>query len=70
MPDPIEVIRLGKVSPFTGKMNFMTLPISEETFADCLVKSEQGMLIQRAFHMLNADQREFIKTGLTPEDWI
>lgn len=30
---------------------------------------EAGMNIQDAFPMLNADQREFLMTGLTPEEW-
>lgn len=30
---------------------------------------EKGMNIQDAFPMLNAEQREFLMTGLTPEEW-
>ena len=28
-----------------------------------------GMLIQAAMPNLDADQREFVKTGITPEEW-
>ena len=28
-----------------------------------------GILIQEAMPHLNADDREFIKTGITPEEW-
>ena len=30
---------------------------------------EKGMNIQDAFPMLSDDQREFLMTGLTPEEW-
>ena len=39
-------------------------------FDDCYVAWSEGAFIQDAFPMLNQDQREFIKTGLTPEDWL
>lgn len=29
-----------------------------------------GALVQDAFSNLDADQREFIKTGITKEEWI
>jgi hypothetical protein len=28
-----------------------------------------GALIQKAFPFLNADQREFLMSGLTPDEW-
>lgn len=30
---------------------------------------ESGVLIQDAFPMLSADQREFLLTGITPDEW-
>ena len=30
---------------------------------------ESGSLIQDAFDFLNPDQREFLMTGMTPEEW-
>jgi hypothetical protein len=29
----------------------------------------KGMLIQTAFYMLNAGEREFLLSGTTPEEW-
>jgi len=29
----------------------------------------EGMLIQQAMPNLTADEREFIKTGITPQEW-
>lgn len=31
--------------------------------------SQQGQFIQKAFNMLNADEREFLMTGITKEEW-
>jgi hypothetical protein len=53
----------------TGKFNVMQLPMTWEQFDECRAKWEAGALIQNAFPMLNAEQREFIMTGITPEEW-
>lgn len=56
--------------PLFKTVSQMELPINaiEFTRAHHLWVSG-GVLLQDAFYMLNADQREFIKTGLTPEQW-
>lgn len=58
----MEIVRR---CPFTGKFNKMDLPITEGQIS----RWESGVLIQDAFPNLDADQREFIKTGITPEVW-
>lgn len=30
---------------------------------------QKGEYIQKAFHFLNDDEREFLMTGITPEEW-
>ena len=30
---------------------------------------EHGMLAQQAFHFMSPDERDFLITGLTPEQW-
>lgn len=57
-------------SPITGEDNTMEFDMPQMVFYDCYVAWSEGANIQDAFPMLNADQREFIKTGLTPEDWL
>lgn len=59
--------------PFTGVKNTMDIPITEKDYND-LVKtpwkwSYPNDLIQDRLHYLDADQREFIMTGITPEEW-
>jgi len=52
-------------SSISGEINSIDLPITEEQ----IVRFESGELIQRAFPQLTAEQREFILTGITPEEW-
>jgi hypothetical protein len=66
-------MKLMRTSPKTGKVNTMELP--DSVTAERLSAYEQSQVqgnapfIQHAFPELNVDQREFVKTGLTPEDW-
>ena len=66
----MSTFTLTRTSPFTGKTNTMEIPLSEEKF-EVLWEAwhSNGVLLQDAFDMLNADQREFIKTGITPQEW-
>jgi len=43
----------------------MVLPITSTQ----LDRWTNGDLIQNVFPDLSADQREFLKTGITPEEW-
>ena len=54
---------------FGGEYVTMTLPMTAADFFGCFNEWQAGKLIQDAFPMLNADQREFLMTGLTPEQW-
>lgn len=61
---------LTKLSPISGKENTMELPLSESEFSDAHYEwNGRGRLIQHAFPTLSAAQREFIMTGITPEEW-
>lgn len=62
-------ITITKTSPHTGKDNDMFLPISMSEYRRGKKAWKAGMLSQKAFPKLNVDQREFIMTGLTQEDW-
>jgi hypothetical protein len=44
----------------------MDLPVSKDAYA---LWESGGMLIQDAMPNLAHDQREFIKTGITAEEW-
>ena len=53
-------------SPFSQVENTMELDVTPEQ----LTRYEQGNeLIQNVFPNLSAEHREFIMTGITPEEW-
>ncbi len=49
----------------TGEVRTLDLPVTEEQIAAYAA----GELIQNAFPHLSASEREFIKTGITDEEW-
>jgi len=52
-------------SPLTGVMTAMKIDVTVEE----LVAWRQGELAQNAMPRLTADEREFVMTGYTKEDW-
>ena len=58
-------IKIVNKSLLSGKANEMDLPITIDQVQMYL----EGTHIQNAFSNLNAGQREFILTGITPEEW-
>ena len=63
------MLLLQRKCPITGALNTMEIPLTEQEYAKCMDKRNAGALIQVAFPTLNDQQREFIKTGITPEIW-
>lgn len=63
------MVTIDRTSPVTGKTHTMTLPISEGDYHMGLYRWANGAYIQDAFPMLSADEREFIQTGIPPEEW-
>lgn len=59
-------LKVSRISLFTGRRNEMTLPITRDQLFR-YIKGEG--LIQQIFPDLTADQREFIQSGATPEEW-
>ena len=57
---------LARVSRLTGKLHTMELPITQQEL-DRYYKT--GELVQTVFPHLTTEQREFIMTGITPEEW-
>ena len=57
---------IRKQNPLTGEWNEMDLPIT----GDQLRRFEHTLEpIQNIFPNLSLDQREFLKTGITPQSW-
>ncbi len=57
-------MQITRTSMF-GKTHTKDLPVTQEQ----LDAYKAGALLQDAFPDLSADDREFIKTGITPEEW-
>ena len=55
-------------SKLTGKVNYMDIPVAVERLNAYFNGGRKG-LIQDCFPDLSADQREFLMTGSTPEEW-
>lgn len=58
-------MKITRTSPFTGKVHTREIDVTEAQ----LKAWEDGQLIQDAMPHLSADDREFIKTGITTEEW-
>lgn len=56
---------ITRKSPVTKRENTMDLPITEEQ----LTRWRSGELAQKVFPDLTPDQREFLMSGMTAEDW-
>ena len=61
--DKLELVR---ASDFTGEVNSMILNVTEKQIDDYF--NDKGY-IQTIFPDLSASEREFIKTGCTPDEW-
>ena len=58
-------MQITRKSMITGIEHTLDLPVTAEQLA----AYENGALLQNAFPDLDPPNREFIKTGVTPEEW-
>jgi hypothetical protein len=58
-------MKITKTSPFSGKVHTLNILVTDEQ----INKWQRGMRIQDAMPTLSPDEREFIKTGITPQEW-
>ena len=56
---------ITRKSSFSGKEHTLDIPVTQEQ----INQWRAGMLIQRAMPNLTPDEREFIMTGITKEEW-
>ena len=59
-------MKIIRTSPLSGNTNVMEIDVTLEQLSSWQV---DGVLIQNAMPHLTPDEREFIKTGITPEEW-
>jgi len=58
-------MNITRRSPITREVRTLDLPVTKEQIAAW----EGGELIQKAMPHLSDDEREFIMTGITSEEW-
>lgn len=58
-------VLVRRQSTYTGRWSEQVLPCTMQQFATW----RNGALIQDAFPALTSEQREFVLTGLTPQEW-
>lgn len=56
---------ITRISPISGQSHTEDLPITAEQ----LDRWHEGQLIQEAMGNLTAEQREFVMTGITDQEW-
>lgn len=61
------MIQVTRQSVLTRQINTMELPILQEHLD--IYDTVGDILVQDAFPNLNAEQREFLISGITPQEW-
>ena len=61
--------KVTATSGISNKEHSIILPMPMLVFEHCMYMWQNGTMIQEAFPMLNAEQREFLMTGITSEEW-
>lgn len=58
-------MKITRTSNYSGITRTIDLPVTQEQ----IDAWENGMLIQNAMPTLSPDDREFLRTGITPDEW-
>jgi len=58
-------MKITRISPFSGKKNTLEVNCTQEEYDKWI----GGELIQTAMPNLSVEHREFVLTGITPEEW-
>lgn len=58
-------MKITRTSDWSGIVRTMELDVTEEE----MLAYARGELVQKAFPRLTEDEREFILTGMSPEEW-
>ena len=64
-----DSVLVHNTSIITKEVSSMLIPMPYEQFKANYCAYQRGMHLQKAFSTLNAEQREFIHSGITPEEW-
>lgn len=64
------MMKVSNVSQISGKTNTMELDVTIEQLERIENRYTSRELIQNIVPHLSAGEREFLMTGITPEEWI
>ena len=56
---------IERKSPISGEVHTRDIPVTLEQINNWM----SGMVIQQAMPNISADDREFLLSGITPEEW-
>jgi len=64
-------MKISRISTLTGEYNTREINITLDQYNDWQNASENddNRFVQNAFKHLSADDREFLISGITPEEW-
>ncbi len=58
-------MEITRISPVSGKRNIRSIPVTRGQYSNW----QNGKPIQDAMPNVSREDREFILTGITPEEW-
>jgi len=64
-----DTVFVQRTSNITGKLNMMNISGATIESLELYLSGEDSRMVQDAFPLLSAEEREFLKTGITPEEW-
>ena len=62
-------MKITRISQLTGNISTLDLDVTIEQMFRFEMRLVNGEYIQDIFSNINAAEREFILTGITPEEW-
>jgi hypothetical protein len=64
-----DAVVVTNISTLTGEMHHLEINIDFDSFIQSLIDWMEGGLIQDCFPELSPDEREFIVSGITADEW-
>lgn len=62
-------MKVKRTSILTDITRTLEIPLTEQEYKEGYEKINSGTLIQHVFPQLSDDHREFLLSGITPEEW-
>lgn len=63
-------MKVIKTSPVSLRMNVLEIDVTQEELDRVANRFNTGELVQDIIPHISAPEREFIMSGITPEEWI